>query len=248
MKMMMTILATVSYTAILYGGDAERLYELECICGSEPSDDLFRSVVEKEPEDIIAKYHITTNQLIADLKTIAMKYDANEQDEFKRTARSFAISQLGRFCGTNDLAFLETIMTNRSDYAQQNAIGASIGILRHSPELIDLARGIVTNTATYGVHLRGQTCVWLCDMCEPKRNSYLNDPAQHARIAAFFVEQAGVNADLSITMDKRACKFNPWYRHSQQRRDNLARLRPPGLTGRPKEIYDAAQRDAAQED
>ena len=231
-----------------YGGDEERLEELERICAFVPCDDLRVKEVIPMPEDIIAKYHITTNQLIADLKTIAMKYDANEQDEFKRTARSFAISQLGRFCGTNDLAFLETIITNRGDYAQQNAIGASIGILRHSPELIDLARGIVTNTATYGVHLRGQTCVWLCDMCEPKRNSYLNDPAQHARIAAFFVEQAGVNADLSITMDKRACKFNPWYRHSQQRRDNLARLRPPGLTGRPKEIYDAAQRDAAQED
>ena len=77
---------------------------------------------------------------------------------------------------------------------------------------------------------------------------YIDDPAQHARIAAFFVEQAGINGDLIITMDKYACELNPWYRHSQQRRDNLARLRPPGLTGNYAEVYDAAQRDAAQED
>ena len=36
--------------------------------------------------------------------------------------------------------------------------------------------------------------------------------------------------------------------HSQQRRDNLARLRPPGLTGKRAELYDASQRDAAMED
>lgn len=34
------------------------------------------------------------------------------------------------------------------------------------------------------------------------------------------------------------------FRHSQQRRDNLARLRSAGLTGEPAEIYSARQRDA----
>ena len=55
------------------------------------------------------------------------------------------------------------------------------------------------------------------------------------------------NRDLAITMDKNACELNPWYRHSQQRRDNLARLRPIGLTGKRAEIYNAAQQDAACE-
>ena len=89
----------------------------------------------------------------------------------------------------------------------------------------------------------------MLDMCnEEMIGNYIDDPAQHARIAAFFVEQAGANRDLAITMDKNACELNPWYRHSQQRRDNLAALRPPGLTGKPAELYDAAQADAAQED
>lgn len=63
--------------------------------------------------------------------------------------------------------------------------------------------------------------------CQGKSNVNIENPVQRARIAAFFVEQAGINGDLIITMDKYACELNPWYRHSQQRRDNLARLRPP---------------------
>ena len=207
-----------------------------------------RPEIRPMPHDIIAKYHITTNQLIADLKSIAMKYGLDEQDEHKRAARSFAVASIGQYSGTNELAFLASIMTNSSDYAQSDAMGASINILRHSPELIDLERAIVTNTATCA-RLRAWTCGLLLDMCNEKMvDCYMDDPAQRARIAAFFVEQAGLNTDLIITMDKYACKLNPWYRHSQQRRDNLARLRPLGLTGNYAEAYDARQRDAAQED
>jgi hypothetical protein len=49
---------------------------------------------------------------------------------------------------------------------------------------------------------------------------------------------------MTLYVDRVACDLNPSYRHSQQRRDNLARLRKPGLTGLPAQIYDAAQRDA----
>ena len=231
-----------------YGGDTERLEELERICAFESSDDLRCPVVKPMPHDIIAKYHITTNQLIADLKSIVMKYKIDEEDGAKRWIRESAVGQLGNYCGTNELAFLATIMTNSSDYAQQLAMGSSINILKRSPKLIDLERGIVTNI-TICARLRSWTCGLLLGICQEGRGSmYIDDPAQHARIAAFFVEQAGINGDLIITMDKYACELNPWYRHSQQRRDNLARLRPPGLTGNYAEIYDAAQRDAAQED
>ena len=248
MKKMMTMLVTASCVAVLYCGDAERLEELERICAFVPCDDLRVKEVIPMPEDIIAKYHITTNQLVADLKTIATKYTLDEQDVVKRGIRSFAVANIGQYSGTNELAFLATIMTNSNDYAQQGAMGASINILKHSPELIDLERGIVTNMAM-NARLRAWTCGLLLDMCkEDMIGNYVDDTVQHARIAAFFVEQAGVNGDLIITMDKYACALNPWYRHSQQRRDNLARLRPPGLTGNYAEVYDAAQRDAAQED
>lgn len=247
-KMIMTTITVVLCVTLLRGNDAERLEELERICAFVPSDDLFTPEVIPTPDDIIAKYYVTTNQIAMDLKVIAAKYTAAETNEYKRGARATAISCLSRYGGTNDLAFLATIMTNRGDYAQDNAVGASIGILKHSPELVDFAHGIVTNTATYNYFLRCWTCILLKDMCEEKYSSYVEDLAQRTRIAAFFVDQVGLPSDLAITMDKCASELNPWYRHSQQRRDNLARLRPPGLTGRPAEIYDAAQRDAAQED
>ncbi len=248
MRKMMVMLAVASCAAMLRGNGAERLEELERVCAFEPCDDLTFPEVVPTPEDIITKYHVSTNQVVMDLKTIAAKYTSAELDERNRNVRSHAISCLGIYGGTNDLAFLNTIMTNRVDYAQKNALEASISILKHSPTLIELASGIVTNTSTYNYLLRGRTCVLLHRMCRNNNGMYLDDPAQHARIAAFFIEQAGVNGDLVITVDRRACELNPWYRHSQQRRDNLARLRPPGLTGRRAELYDSAQRDAAQED
>ena len=249
MNKMMTMLFVAAYAAMLHGGDVERLEELEHICGFVPSDDLRRPQVIPTPDDIIAKYHITTNQLVADLKSIVMKYSIREEDKFKRWIRESAVGELWRYCGTNELAFLSTIMTNNSDYAQHAAMCASICILTHSSELVDLARGIITNTTVYSERLRGWTCCLLLDKCREDSGAvYITDSAIRTQIAALFVEQAGVNTDLVITIDRCACDLNPWYRHSQQRRDNLARLRPPGLTGNYAEVYDAAQRDAAQED
>ena len=243
----MAMISLALCTAALYGGDAERLEELERICAFVPCDDLRVQEIIPMPHDIIQKYHITTNQLVADLKSIVTKYNRKDVDKSGRSVRALAVSGLGRYCGTNELPFLAAVMTNSNDYAQSNAIGASINILKHTPELIALARGIITNQTVYSNSMRGWTSSLLLGMCQEGRSSmYIYDPAQHARIAAFFVEQAGTNRDLAITMDKNACELNTWYRHSQQRRDNLAALRPPGLTGKPAELYDAAQADAAQ--
>ena len=249
MNKIIAMLALAFCATVLYGGDAERLEELERICAFVPCDDLRVQEIIPMPHDIIQKYHITTNQLVADLKAVAMKYTLDEQEWIKREARSFAVANIGQYSGTNELAFLATIMTNSSDYAQQSAMGASLHILRHSPELIDLAHGIVTNTTVFSPGLRSWTCTMMIRMCrEGWSMAYIDDPAQQARIAAFFVNQAGIPSDMALTMDDYACRLNPWYRHSQQRRDNLAALRPPGLTGKPAELYDAAQADAAQED
>jgi hypothetical protein len=141
-------------------------------------------------------------------------------------------------------------MTNSSDYAQKAAVGASIAINQHSDALIPLAREIVTNSVAFSHGLRQWTYILLCDMsgADGPSDSYIDDPAVHARIGSFFLERAAVEREFTLDVDEYAYELNPWYRHSQQRRANLAALRPLGLTGRPAEIYDAAQRDAAQED
>ena len=61
MKKIMTMIALALRTATLYGGDAERLEELERICAFVPCDDLRVQEIIPMPHDIIEKYHITTN-------------------------------------------------------------------------------------------------------------------------------------------------------------------------------------------
>ena len=82
-------------------------------------------------------------------------------------------------------------------------------------------------------------------MCKKEKSEdYIDDPNVYDRIAAFFREQAAVEKDFTLFIDRVACELNPSYRHSQERRDNLAKLRPQGLTGEPAAIYDGRQRDA----
>ena len=74
--------------------------------------------------------------------------------------------------------------------------------------------------------------------------AYVSNMNVRVRIASYFLERAAEEEDSTLYVDRVTCDLNPSYRHSQQRRDNLARLRKPGLTGLPAQIYDAAQRDA----
>ena len=74
-------------------------------------------------------------------------------------------------------------------------------------------------------------------------NTYVNSANVRSNIASFFLNRAALDTDMTLYVDRVTCDLNPSYRHSQQRRDNLARLRKPGLTGLPAQIYDAAQRD-----
>ena len=111
--------------------------------------------------------------------------------------------------------------------------------------LIPLANEIVTNKTVFSEGLRSLTYVTLADMCNAEyTNRYVNNAQIRSNIAAFFLERATSEVDSPLYVDEVACRLNPSYRHSQQRRDNLARLRKPGLTGLPAQIYDAAQRDA----
>ncbi len=246
---MITAAAAVACLAAFCDEREDRLRDLTNICAFIPSDNLDAAVPEPTPDEIIVKYHVTTNTVIEDLKEIVRRSDITETDFYAKVPRQSAVSFIGQYGGTNDLPYLHTIMTNSSDYAQHAAIGACISILHESSMLMDLAREIVTNSSVYSGGLRGWTYSILIGMCsQGESDSYIDNPAQHARIAAFFLERAAVEEDDILFIDRCACRLNPWYRHSQQRRDNLAALRPPDLTGRPAELYDAAQADAAQDD
>jgi len=236
--------------AVLCRVQEERLQDLENICIYVESDDLNDEDVSPTPDDIIRKYNVTTNDVLRDLWSLSAKYSPSETNDEKRLAREHAFMWIGSYGGTNDLAQLATVMTNSADYAQEYALMASFCILEHSPELIPLVRSVVTNSCVYSAGIRSQIYVYLLRLCEEgKSDDYINDPAQHARIAAFFLERAAAErTDSILFVDRAAYELNPSYRHSQQRRDNLAALRPPGLTGKPAELYNARQQDAAQED
>ena len=248
LKFIMVIVA--ASLATFADSSDERLRALRKVCSFIPSDDLTEEEVEPTPDDVIRKYHVTTNDVLQDLKVIVGQNEATATNFYAQVRRIGAVAWIGQYGGTNDLEYLNTIMTNSTDCAQESALFASLAILEHSPQLIPFVRGVVTNTCVYSSELRGATYVHLLDICtERYTDMYINDPAQQARIAAFFLERAAVPTDVDyLFIDRCACTLNPTYRHSQQRRDNLAALRPPNLTGKPAELYDARQADAAKED
>lgn len=251
---MKSVQITVSVAMVCIAGFCSmhvegRLRELEQICAYEPSDNLDVEEIVPTPDDIIRKYGATTNDVVRDLWTLTAMYSPSETNSEKRVIRETAVAFIGQYGDTNDLARLSTIMTNGSDYAQESALLASFCLLEHSPDLISFARCVVTNATVYSPELRGLTYVRLIRLCEEgKSDDYIDDAAQHTRIAGFFLERAAVEQNDILFIDRCAYTLNPSYRHSQQRRDNLAALRPPNLTGKRAELYDAVQADAAQED
>ena len=105
--------------------------------------------------------------------------------------------------------------------------------------------GVMTNKTVFSEGLRGLVYCHLHAWCDKEGSSaYINDSILHARIAAFFLERAGLEDGCTLYVDQVACELNPTYKHSQERRNNLAKLRKPNLTGLPAKLYDEAQRDA----
>ena len=224
---------------------AERIAELEYIALYEPSDWIDENEVVPTPEDAKKKFNLTDADFYADIMFLANKYSNTETNKERRICRSSAIGWLGVYGSTNDLPFLASIKTNKLDYAQEAAIFATLNISKRENSFISTAREVVTNTNLYSKGVRGLIYCHLHNMCK-KENVYVYvaDELVRDRIAAFFLERAALEEDSSLYVDRVACDLNPSYRHSQQRRDNLARLRPAGLTGEQAEIYDARQRDA----
>jgi hypothetical protein len=118
-----------------------------------------------------------------------------------------------------------------------------MAVAKNSDQMWDIVNDIFTPSNNYNQVNRFAVYSSLSTFSKAEAiNSFL--VVRKERIAAFFIERAGQETDKTLYVDEVACRLNPSYRHSQQRRDNLARLRKPGLTGLPAQIYDAAQRDA----
>lgn len=250
LKIMTAVMALSFVNFALCGtNELDRVDALDNICSYIPSDNLDEEDQDPTPDEILSRYGITTNALVQDLKVIVSRHSPAITNFYERIPRCNAVCWIGTYGSTNDLAYLSMIVTNSTDYAQDSAIGASMNILKHSPELIAFARGIVTNEVTFSANTRRWVYCCLERRCVVgMSDNYIDHASQHARIAAFFLERAALETLDPLFIDRCTYTLNPSYRHSQQRRDNLAALRPPGLTGRRAELYDAAQRDAAQSD
>ena len=242
-----SIIFVINVFALFAATQEERIEELERIARYIPDDwiDENNPEVIPSPADAKKKFNLTDAELFNDIMKLANKYTIIETNEENRICRSSAIGWLGLYGSTNDLLFLTTIRTNNVDYSQEAAVFATLRILRSVDSFIPIVREVVTNTNLYSQGLRGLVYCHLHNMCK-KENVYVyvSDGLVRDRIAAFFLERAALESDKTLYVDEVACKLNPTYRHSQQRRDNLARLRKPGLTGLPAQLYDAAQRDA----
>ena len=223
----------------------QRLEMLEIISTTLPSDNLDERVETDTPLLVKEKYNLTDEQLLDDILFLTRKYSVSETNEEKRMARDVAVGWIGCYGTTNNLPYLASIMTNSIDYAQHSAICASINLLNKTQLFIPLIRSVVTNNVVYSHGDRQWVYIVSYGMCTKGRSDeYIDDPVLHSRIATFFQEQAAVEKDFTLFIDRVACELNPSYRHSQARRDNLAKLRPQGLTGEPAAIYDGRQRDA----
>lgn len=244
-KIFISIVLMINVFALYATNQIERVAELEVISLIEPADDLTREFVMPTPLDVKKKYNITDIQLRQDIEMLTKKYNAQETNEQNRLSRIISVCWLGLYGTTNNLAYLRTIMDNPNDYAQEAAMESCIELLKMTPELIPLVRDVATNRVCYSVELKKRSYRILQGLSVSGLSpAYLSNMNVRVRIASYFLERAAEEEDSTLYVDQVACELNPSYRHSQQRRDNLARLRKPELIGLPAQIYDAAQRDA----
>ena len=234
-------------TAIVFAAtQEERIEELERIARYIPDDwiDENNPEVIPSPTDAKKKFNLTDEELFNDIMTLANKYSIAETNNENRICRQIAVLWVGSYGTTNDFKYLRTIMHNPNDYAQEYAIKILIEKTKLTELLIPIAYEIVTNKIVISKSLRSLAYSQLHSMCIKEYSSYVENTNLHSKIASFFLDRASQEVDSPLYVDQVACELNPSYRHSQQRRDNLARLRPVGLTGEEADIYNYRQRDA----
>ena len=251
----MMIAGAAAVALAMTGTQEERLDALEyssniVFDNTAEYDVLDEQTKRRPPEDYVReKFQMTREELLCDARVLVGRYSPAETNIDKQGCREYAIMLVGRYGSTNDLEFLSRIWGNNEDHAQTSALGSAMSLARNSELLFDISKDVLTNsTFVSSPHrIRNKVYTILYSFGSPGEDRLTNE-VQVARIASFVLARAAVERDAVLSVDWAAYKLTPSYRHSQQRRDNLARLRPPGLTGRRAELYDAAQRDAAQED
>ena len=219
-----------------------RIAELEGICGAPPSCNVEDAQFDPTPTNILAKYGISRRQLVDDLIFISNKYSVNETNEDNRTVRDMAICYVGQYGDSGDLSYLSSIMTNKNDFARETAFYSSLSISNGTTNFIVLVNEAFNPENGFSKEFQDGFYVGLYEYWKNDTNKNSN---QCVFIAHFFLESAAT-CGWNLFVDRCACEMNPSYRHSQARRDNLSRNRPPNLTGEQAEIYDARQRDAME--
>ena len=249
-RIIMTIIVLLVNTHALYSAtQEERLLALEGVALYAPSDDLSENPEDEEevptPNDVKRRFNLSDSQLLQDIIAMTQRYSKAETNEDKRICRSSAVLWMCGYGTTNNLPYLRSIMYDNTDYAQEDALFAVIHLKKKSNDFFPMLHSVVTNKMVFSKGLRDSVYYHLHAWSNRKYSKlYVNDPAFQAGIAAFFLERAGLEDGCTLYVDRVACELNPSYRHSQARRDNLAKLRPQGLTGEPAAIYDGRQRDA----
>ena len=171
----------------------ERLRELTNICAWIPSDDLERAVPDPTPEIVKSKYGLSNADIVNDLHEIAMRYGPDETNWDFRETREVAILWMGEYGTSNDLYRIAAVVTNSSDYAQDDAVMASMDMLKLSPDLIPFVRNVATNEVVFSTRIKESMFVRLCAMGgDIDSGCYVNDADQRALIAAFAVAMAAV--------------------------------------------------------
>ena len=249
-RFIMSLVALVTSVSMLYSAtQEERLLALEGVALYVPSDDLSENPEDEEevptPDDVKRRFNLSDSQLLQDIIAMTQRYSKAETNEDKRICRSSAVLWMCGYGTTNNLPYLRSIMYDNTDYAQEDALFAVIHLKKKSNDFFPMLHSVVTNKMVFSKGLRDSVYYHLHAWSNRKYSKlYVNDPAFQTGIAAFFLERAGLEDGCTLFVDRVACELNPSYRHSQARRDNLAKLRPQGLTGEPAAIYDGRQRDA----
>ena len=223
------------------GSSEERIAALEEIVTWPPCCSNEDDYVPPE-EDVRLRYELTRDEFLQDLLALANKYDRNETNEYHRLARKLAVINIGANGGTNNLAYLSVIWHDSQDYAQTKALCAAMAIAINTEDVFDIANEVLTNVPPYSTEMRERVYLILSDYYDDTVSAVQE---QKNRIAAYFLSRVDLEREhIYAFLDREVCEMFPSYRHSQRRRDNLAAVYDPTLTGAPKEIYEARVRDA----